>query len=119
MLACSFIRNGIKTGAMTAELAHEYIKRRMDELGHARYHIRFRHFNLKPQEQRKVDGNRQLYILTEPNGCIRVQSEIGVFDLTDTTANELQYEHQGTIGLTNYSQFSQQVRMIQVIFKNK
>jgi hypothetical protein len=105
---------------MTAELAHEYIRRRMDELGHgSNYHIRFRHFNLKPTEQRKVEGNRQLFILTEPNGSIRVQSEMGVFDLTDTTANELQYEHQGTIGLTNYSQLPQQVKMIQLIFKNK
>lgn len=104
---------------MTAELAHEYIKRRMEELGHAQYHIRFRQFNLKPKEQRNIEGNRQLFVLTQPNGSIRVQSEIGVYDLTDTTANELQYEHQGTIGLTNYSQFAQQVKMIQVIFKNK
>jgi hypothetical protein len=104
---------------MTAELAHEYIRRRMEELGHALYHIRFRHFNLKPKEQRKIEGNRQLFILTEPNECIRVQSEVGVFDTTDTTANELQYEHQGTVRLTNYSQLPQQVKMIQIIFKNK
>lgn len=104
---------------MTAELAHEYLKRRTAELGQGDYHIRFRHFNLKPNEQRKVDGNRQLFILIEPSSSVRVQSEIGVFDLTDTAANELQYEHQGTIGLTNYSPLPQQVRMIQLIFKNK
>lgn len=105
---------------MTADLAHEYLKRRMEELGHGNnYHIRFRHFVLKPNEQRKAGGSRQLFILTEPNGSIRIKSEIGIFDLTETTANELQYEHQGVIELTNYSLLPQQVKMIQVIFKNK
>ena len=104
---------------MTADLAHDYIKRRMEELGHGSYHIRFRHFTLRPKEQRNVSGNRQLFILTEPNSVIRIKSEMGVFDLTETTANELQYEHQGTVELTNYSVLPQQVKMIQVIFKNK
>lgn len=104
---------------MTADLAHDYIRRRMEELGHSKYHIRFRHFFLRPKELRSISGNRQLFILAEPNSNIRVKSEIGVFDLTETTANELQYEHQGTIELTNYSVLPQQVKMIQVIFKNK
>ncbi len=104
---------------MTADLAHDYVKRRMEELGHGKYHIRMRHFLLKPKEQRNVQGNRQLFILTEPCSNIRIKSEVGVFDMTETTANELQYEHQGTIELTNYSVLPQQVKMIQVIFKNK
>jgi hypothetical protein len=92
----------------------------MEELGHGdKYHTRLRHFMLRPKEQRKVQGSRQLFILTEPNSSIRIKSEVGVFDLTETTANELQYEHQGTIELTNYSILPQQVKMIQIIFKNK
>lgn len=105
---------------MTADLAHDYIRRRMEETGHGdKYHIRMRHFILRPKEQRTIMGSRQLFILIEPNGNVRIKSEIGVFDLTETTANEIQYEHQGTIALTNYSILPQQVKMIQVIYKNR
>jgi len=58
-------------------------------------------------------------LLTEPVVSVRVQSEMGVFDLTETTANEMQYEHHGTMVLTNYSLLPKQVSMIQLIFKNK
>ena len=105
---------------MTPDLANEYIKRRMAELGHTdNYHIRFRHFVLSPIEKRKIDYGLQLFVLTEPTEYIRIQSEMGIFDLLETATNELQYEHQGTIQLTNYSATQQHVRMIQVIFKHQ
>jgi hypothetical protein len=104
---------------MTAELANDYIKRRMAELGHSDYHIRFRHFVLSPMEVRNIENGLQLFILAEPIENIRIQSEIGIFDIAETGANELQYEHQGAITLTNYSPLPQHIQMIQVIFKQK
>jgi hypothetical protein len=105
---------------MTPELANEYIKRRMRELGHGdNYRIRFRHFVLGPMELRKIDARLQLLILAQPKECIRIQSDAGVFDAAEFSTNELQYEHQGTVQLTNYSPLPQQVQMIQVIFKSK
>ncbi len=105
---------------MTPVLAHDYIERRMSELGHPeKYHVRMRHFVLSPLEIRPIEAGLQLFILAEPKECIRVQSEMGVFDLAETVVNELQYEHQGNIQLTNYSAVPQHVQMIQVIFKSK
>ncbi len=105
---------------MTPELAHDYIRRRMSELNYGdKYHIRFRHFLLNPHEERTIEAGHHLFILAAPRDNVRVQSEIGVFDVTETAVNELQYEHQGTIVLTNYSQLPQHVMMIQVIIKSK
>jgi hypothetical protein len=44
---------------------------------------------------------------------------MGIYDVAETAANELQYEHQGKMELTNYSTQVQHVLMIQVIFKTK
>jgi len=105
---------------MTPELANEYIKRRMRELGHGdNYHIRFRHLVLAPMEVRKMDATRQLLILAAPKENIRIQSDMGIFDVAEFSTNELQYEHKGTVLFTNYSPIPQQVQMIQVIFKTK
>lgn len=105
---------------MTADLALDYIKRRMIELGHGdNYHIRFRHFVLSPMEERKIEAQLQLFILAEPKENIRLQSDMGLFDLSETATNELQYEHQGVIILTNTSPVVQHVPMIQVMFKTK
>ena len=105
---------------MTADLALDYIKRRMIELGHGdNYHIRFRHFVLSPLEERKIEAQLQLFILAEPKENIRLQSDMGLFDLAETATNELQYEHQGIILLTNTSPVTQHVPMIQVMYKTK
>ena len=105
---------------MTQELVNEYIKRRMAELGHGdHYRIRFRHFVLSPSEIRDIDKGLQLFLLAEPIDNIRIQSEMGVFDTAETNTNELQYEHQGAIQLTNYSPVVQHVQMIQVIFRQQ
>ena len=105
---------------MTPELANEYIKRRMKELGHENnYHIRFRHLVLGPMEVRKMDLHLQLLILAAPKENIRIQSDMGIFDVAEFATNELQYEHRGTVVITNYSAMPQQVQLIQVLFKSK
>lgn len=103
---------------MTANLAIEYIARRTRELGQCDYHIRFRHLRLRPGEQRTVSLYRGLFILVEPPTDVRVESDTGIFDLSEDLVNELQYEHQGTIVVTNLSVFANHIRFIQVIPKN-
>ncbi len=103
---------------MIAELMNEYIRRRMAELGHTdHYHIRFRHFVLAATEVRTIPHGMQLFILVEPTENLRIKSEMAVYDLQDITVNEIQYEHQGAIELTNYSLNPLHVKMIQVFFK--
>lgn len=105
---------------MTPELAYDYVKRRMMELAQGNeYHIRFRHFVLSPQEARKIEQGLQMFVLTENTDNLRIQSEMGIYDLLETAANELQYEHQGNMTLTNYSPNPLHVKMIQVIFKHR
>ncbi len=103
---------------MTTQLALEYISRRVAELGYSKdYHIRFRHLQLWPGEKRLLKAWHQLYVLIEPPGNVRIESDTGVFDLTETLTNELQYEHNGEILVTNYSIFINHVKFIQVIPK--
>jgi hypothetical protein len=105
---------------MTIELAIDYIRRRMVELGfNDSYHLRFRHFVLKGKQETEVDGDNQLFILVDPRDSISVESVFGIFDVTVDNVNELQYEHQGKITLKNNSSIVQHVRFIQVIPKDK
>lgn len=104
---------------MTINLALEYIPRRMLELGYGRrdYSLRFRHLVLKSGEAMEIFAFNQLYILVEETEDVSIQSELGLFDLSSSNTNEMQYEHQGQIKLKNGSFQIRHVRFIQVIFK--
>jgi hypothetical protein len=91
----------------------------MCELGYdSRYTIRLRHLVLQPSEKREVQAQNQLMILIEPYCDVRIESDTGIFDLSEDLANELQYEHSGTLKVTNHSFFISHIRFIQVIPKN-
>lgn len=91
----------------------------MCELGHSsNYTIRLRHLVLKPSEKREIPAQNQLMILIEPYCDIRIESEAGVFDLSEDLVNELQYEHRGSLKIFNHSFFINHIRFIQVIPKH-
>ena len=103
---------------MTIDLALQYIPKRMQELGyHSQYHLRLRHLVLQPQTTRDMSAYNQLVLLVDEVNEIRVESDTGVYDLTETNVNELTYEHQGAIKITNQSTFISRIRCIQVIPK--
>lgn len=103
---------------MTTNLALEYISKRVCELGYgSNYTIRLRHLVLQPAEERKISIHNQLFVLIEPYCDMRIESDGGIFDLSEDMANELQYEHRGDITITNHSIFINPVRFIQVIPK--
>ena len=103
---------------MTVDLAIEYIRRRMEELGYpSKYMLRLRHLVMQPLEQRETSIDNQLWILVEPPCEIRVESTAGIFDASEDMVNELQYEHRGEVKVTNQSVFLNHVRFIQVIPK--
>ena len=105
---------------MTINLALEYIPRRMQELGYnSDYFIRFRHLVLQPNEELTIDAHTQFYYLVEEAQNVRVESETGIFDLSESATNEMQYEHQSKIQITNYLSGINHLRFIQVIPKNK
>lgn len=101
---------------MTTALALEYIPRRMQELGHGQsYYIRFRHIVLQPNEQLEIEAYNQFYILVEEPENVKINSDFGMYDLSESRTNEQFYEHQGNILITNYSLTITHVRFIQVI----
>ncbi|MDO9001388.1 MAG: hypothetical protein Q7W45_16600 [Bacteroidota bacterium] len=105
---------------MTINLALEYIPRRMQELGYkGNYYIRFRHLVLQANEEQTIDAYNQFYYLVEEAQNVRVESETGIFDLSENTTNEMQYEHQSKIQIKNYSSGINHLRFIQVIPKHK
>lgn len=104
---------------MTIDLAIEYIPRRMNDIGvGSNYFMRFRHFMLQPLETIEIDGYNQFFIQVDEVADISIHSEFGLYDLSDRSINEQQYEHQGQIILYNYSAEIKHVRFIQVIPKN-
>ena len=103
---------------MTINLALEYLCKRTGELGiGSNYVLRFRHLRLQPGEKKIIPAFGQLVILVEPADDVRVESNVGLFDLSEDLTNELQYEHQGEILVSNLSAVSNHLRFIQVIPK--
>src|SRR5579884_519823 len=104
---------------MTTDLALEYIPRRMRELGYGdNYSLRFSHLVLQPSEVRQIEASCEFFILVEEPQNVTIDSDMGIFDLGYSATNELQYEHQGIITITNYGNAIVNVRFIQVIPKN-
>jgi len=101
---------------MTSDLALDYIARRMNEMGFGKkYLIRFRHLLLKLGEVREITAYNQIFLLIEPMPNIRIESDVGLFDLTEDHANEMQYEHRGRIKITNLSLTPTNARFLQAI----
>jgi len=101
---------------MTSDLALDYIARRMNEMGFGKkYLIRFRHILLKLGEVREITAYNQIFLLIEPMSTIRIESDVGLFDLTEDHANEMQYEHRGRIKITNLSLTPTNARFLQAI----
>lgn len=101
---------------MTSDLALDYISRRMVEMGYGKHYlIRFRHILLKMGEVREISAYNQIFLLIEPMSTIRIESDVGLFDVNEDHANEIQYEHRGRIKITNLSLSPTNARFLQAI----
>jgi hypothetical protein len=104
---------------MTSDLALDYISRRMVEMGYGKkYLLRFRHILLKVSETREITAYNQIFLLIEPIQNIRIESDVGLFDINEDHANEMQYEHRGRIKITNLSLSPTNARFLQAIPTN-
>lgn len=105
-----------KAEYMTSDLALEYIARRMKEMGYGKnYLLRFRHILLKVSEVREIAAYNQIFLLIDPMSTIRIESDVGLFDVNEDHANEMQYEHRGRIRITNLSLTPTNARFLQAI----
>lgn len=105
---------------MTSDLALDYVARRMKEMGYGKdYLIRFRHVLLKVNETRELTAYNQIFLLVDPVATIRIESDVGLFDINEDSANELQYEHRGRIRITNLSLSPTNARFLQAIPINR
>lgn len=104
---------------MNPAIITDHINRRMPELGYGKFYTRMRHFVLAAGEVRETGGGSDWYFLAEPVAMAAINSDNGIFDLSATSVNELQYEHRGTITITNYSAAPNHIRMIQAIPENR
>ncbi len=101
---------------MTVAFALDFIPRRMRELGYENNYItRWRQLQLDGNQTLIIEAHNQYYYLIKPNLDFIVQSKFGVNDLTDTSINEMQYEHRGKITIKNKSNNPQLIQFIQVI----
>lgn len=102
---------------MHGAIITEYIRKRMAELGHGdNYTLRLRHFIVGPEERIQLSIDDQLLVLLEPVELVQISSNAGIYDLSPIDANELQYEHSGTVVIRNkQSDRPVHVRFIQAI----
>lgn len=101
---------------MTVAFALDFIPRRMRELGYENNYItRWRQLQLDGDQTLTIEAHNEYYYLIKPNLDFIVQSKFGVNDLTDTSINEMQYEHRGKITIKNKSHDTQLIQFIQVI----
>jgi len=104
---------------MTPALAIEYIPRRMKDLGYGEnYYLRFINMVLQAGEVRITEASAEFFILIEDPKNVSVESEMGIFNATLTTINEMQYEHQGQITITNLAEGIANIHFIQIIPMN-
>jgi len=105
---------------MTTGFAIDYIPRRMRELGFSNnYLTRWRHIQIDAASGLRIDADNEFFMLINPDINISVRSKFGVYDLSDTAINEMQYEHRGKIDVQNNSKDTLTVLFIQVIPNHK
>ena len=103
---------------MNIDFTMEFIRSRMSEISPGKdFTVKLRHLVLFSNEVRKLNAENQVLMLTEPTAMVRIESATGFFDLSANTANELQYEHQGHVTITNLSALPTHVRFIQAVPK--
>lgn len=89
---------------MNSAIVIDYIKKRMCELGHGDdYSLSLKHFVIASGGQVVVEAPNQLMVLIEPVEMVQIQSDNGLYDLSITYSNELQYEHTGSIRMLSYA----------------
>lgn len=101
---------------MYLSFALDYIPRRMRELGFGEnYAIRYRQIYIADSDTIKIEGENQLWIFIEPEGVLKIESQRGVYDMTDTAINIQQHEHAGKFTVTNNSGRAVHALFIQAI----
>ena len=101
---------------MTPEIVMDYVKRRMQELGHGENFVtRLRHLILEPMEILTIRTANDLFVIIDSPEDLRVDSDHGVYDLSDQDISEIDYEHSGLITITNQYTFKNHLKMIQAI----
>lgn len=106
---------------MNTELALALIESRMRDMGYKpeEYSTSFKHCVLQGSEVRELEAYNEFYFLEHDPTDVIIRSDFGFYDLSNPTANELKYEHQGMIVLRNLSGAPIHVRFIQAILKHK
>lgn len=105
---------------MNTDLALSVIESRMRDMEYTPkdYTISFKHCVLQGHERREIEAYNELYFLEHDPEDVAIQSDFGFYDLSFQQANELKYEHQGSIELRNLSGDTNHIRFIQVILKH-
>jgi hypothetical protein len=102
---------------MTTEFVLAYVPRKMKELGFGNdYVLAFRELVVPDSVALEIDAQREYYFFIGKDapsgggvigpisgGPVRIESEMGVYDLSDTKLNEIVYEHTGKITISNAS----------------
>ncbi|HJV19389.1 MAG TPA: hypothetical protein VJ552_05870 [Sediminibacterium sp.] len=101
---------------MSPAIVMEYIRFRAKELGLGEaYILRMKHFAIPPQQQLNLHTSKDFYVMIEMPEDLRVESDRGVYDLSELDQSEQEYEHRGTIQISNLFNFTNHLKMIQVI----
>lgn len=104
---------------MTESMIHDYVRKRMAEMGHPDFLIRHRHLILDAHTTTELSAHGELYlILGELEPWLTVSSVQGIYNTGIQNTSELQHEHTGVITIQNQSVFQLPLQLMQVTPKN-
>ncbi len=104
---------------MTSEYVLAYVPRKMKAIGAEDYALSFRELPIKKTVTLEIDATNQFYFFVAGfSADITITSETGVYDLLDTTTNEMQHEHTGKIKIYNRGSGTVFLQFIVVIPNN-
>ncbi len=105
---------------MDTTLAANYVERRMREMGYPNYLLRHRELVLGPSEHRDIDASGELFlIIGSVAGWITIESDLGVYNTSIDSTNELAHEHTGLMIVRNPVGVPSRVQFLQAIPLNR
>ena len=104
---------------MTEEFALQYAELRRKQLGAESFDVNFRHLALANAESREFQAQGQMWLLTQADAGVRIESDMGQYYLESNTLLEHSHEHTGQLKVANQSPAIKQVRFVVITWHYK
>jgi hypothetical protein len=100
---------------MTEQFILQFIPRRIKELDYQEYYISYADKVIEGGSIQAIQAYNSLYFIVDDPIGLRVESDYGVYDLTDNPSSDNVHQHRGEIIITNPGTDSRRIKFIKVV----